>query len=513
MSGNNFMVKVVNDSVRYEQDFIYSSLQYSRNTVEVKPDGVTITPKEVSFQFRTSLAVPKVGLMLVGWGGNNGSTVTAGTIANRYGITWHTRTGVQHPDYFGSITQSSTMRMGFSDDGTEVFVPMKSIVPMLNPNDIVIGGWDISGLDLGKAMMRSQVLEWDLQTQLVPYMQQMVPLPGIYYPEFIAPDQHKRADNILPGQNKMEHLEKIRQDIRNFKASSKVDKVILLWTANTERFADVRDGLNLTKETLMKSIENNESEIAPSTIYAAASILEGCSYINGSPQNTFVPGLIELAESQGVFIAGDDFKSGQTKLKSLLVEFLVGAGIKPLSIASYNHLGNNDGKNLDSPAQFRSKEISKSNVIKDMVASNSILYAPNELPDHCVVIKYMPAVWDSKREMDEYTSQIFIGGRNTLAIHNTCEDSLLAAPLILDLVILTELMERITYKTDKVEDWSKFHSILSILSYLTKAPLVPAGTPIINALSRQKNCIENLLRALVGLPAEDNLMLECKTKC
>lgn len=118
-----------------------------------------------------------------------------------------------------------------------------------------------------------------------------------------------------------------------------------------------------------------------------------CTYINGSPQNTFVPGVIEMAEYYNVFIGGDDFKSGQTKLKSVLVDFLVGAGIKPVSIASYNHLGNNDGKNLSAPQQFRSKEISKSNVVDDMVQSNSILYKDNnDHPDHVVVIKYLPYV-------------------------------------------------------------------------------------------------------------------------
>ncbi len=127
--------------------------------------------------------------------------------------------------------------------------------------------------------------------------------------------------------------------------------------------------------------------MSPSALFAIASILEGCSYINGSPQNTFIPGVIELAQREKVFIVGDDFKSGQTKMKSVLVDFLVSAGLKPASIVSYNHLGNNDGKNLSAPEQFRSKEISKSNVVDDMVASNKILYRENEHPDHVVVIK------------------------------------------------------------------------------------------------------------------------------
>ncbi|XP_023802453.1 inositol-3-phosphate synthase 1, partial [Cyanistes caeruleus] len=230
------------------------------------------------------------------------------------------------------------------------------------------------------------------------------------------------------------------------------------------------------------------------TLFAVASILEGCAYINGSPQNTFVPGAVELAAQRRVFIGGDDFKSGQTKLKSVLVDFLVGAGLKTKSIVSYNHLGNNDGKNLSAPQQFRSKEISKSNVVDDTVQANPILYGPQDKPDHCVVIKYVPYVGDSKRALDEYTSEIMMGGTNTIVIHNTCEDSLLASPIILDLAILTELCQRITFCTEADPEFQGFHSVLSILAFLCKAPLVPEGTPVVNALFRQRSCIENILR-------------------
>jgi myo-inositol-1-phosphate synthase len=241
-----------------------------------------------------------------------------------------------------------------------------------------------------------------------------------------------------------------------------------------------------------------------------ASVLEGCSYINGSPQNTFVPGAIELAERHRVMISGDDFKTGQTKMKSVLVDFLISSGIKPTSIVSYNHLGNNDGKNLSAPKQFRSKEISKSNVVDDMVASNALLYNPGEHPDHVVVIKYVPYVGDSKRALDEYTSEIFMGGTNTIAMHNTCEDSLLAAPVILDLILLMELVERIQYKTAEMPTFELFHPVQSILSFLLKAPIVPNNTPVINALFKQRACIENILRACVGLQPENNMLLEAK---
>ena len=216
--------------------------------------------------------------------------------------------------------------------------------------------------------------------------------------------------------------------------------------------------------------------MSPSTVFAVACILEDAPFINGSPQNTFVPGAIKLAEKHGAFIGGDDFKSGQTKMKSALVDFLINAGIKLTSIASYNHLGNNDGMNLSSQRQFRSKEISKSNVVDDMVEANSVLYKPGEHPDHTVVIKYMPAVGDNKRALDEYYAEIFMGGHQTISLFNVCEDSLLASPLIIDLVIIAEIMTRISWRAADGDaagskEYRGFHSVLSILSYMLKVKI------------------------------------------
>jgi myo-inositol-1-phosphate synthase len=255
--------------------------------------------------------------------------------------------------------------------------------------------------------------------------------------------------------------------ISEFKVNNGLDKVIVLWTANTERYADIIEGVNDTDDNLLKAIKEGHEEVSPSTMFAVACILENAPFINGSPQNTFVPGAIKLAEKYGAYIGGDDFKSGQTKMKSALVDFLINAGIKLTSIASYNHLGNNDGKNLSSQKQFRSKEISKSNVVDDMVAANSVLYGKNEHPDHCVVIKYMPSVGDNKRALDEYYAEIFMGGHQTISLFNVCEDSLLASPLIIDLVVIAEMMTRITWKVEG-EDYKGFHSVLSILSYMLK---------------------------------------------
>eukprot|EP00882_Tetradesmus_deserticola_P001304 GHRQ01001412.1.p1 GENE.GHRQ01001412.1~~GHRQ01001412.1.p1 ORF type:complete len:501 (+),score=235.50 GHRQ01001412.1:146-1648(+) len=467
---DNFLVQSPN--VAYSEQHITSTYQYDSTRLSRDGKGQWIvTPTSTEYQFRVDRRVPRLGVMLVGLGGNNGTSVMAGILANKHGITWMTKDGLRKPNYWGSLTQSATLRVG-NYEGEEVFTPFKGLLPMADPSQFVLGGWDISSMNMAEAMERAKVLDFELQKQLVPYMKDVVPLPGIYDPDFIAANQEERADNVIKG-SRQQQVEVVRQQIRQFKEENAVDKVIILWTANTERYAQVAEGLNDTAETLLASIAANEPEISPSTLYATAAILEGVAFINGSPQNTFVPGLIELAVQHNVLIGGDDFKSGQTKMKSVLVDFLVGAGLKPTSIVSYNHLGNNDGMNLSAPQTFRSKEISKSNVVDDMVASNSILYEPGEHPDHCIVIKYIPYVGDSKRAMDEYTSEIFLGGTNTIVMHNTCEDSLLAAPIILDLIILAELISRIELKKDGEPAFHGFHPVAVLLSYLTKAPLVP----------------------------------------
>jgi len=502
-------LEVESPNVTYTPEEIVSTYSYDTTSVTIDEASgrIRAVPTSETLKFVTQRTVPRVGVMLVGWGGNNGTTVTGGILANRHGITWRTKTGMRSPDYVGSMTQSSTVRLG-SCAGKDVYVPFSSLLPMVHPNDLVITGWDISSMNLGDAMARAEVMDVDLQTKLYPYMKDLVPMPSIYFPDFIAANQSDRADNVLTG-TKREQMDTIRANIRDFKARERLDKVIVLWTANTERFSDIIPGVNDTPENLLAAIDAGHDEVSPSTIFAVASILEGCSYINGSPQNTFVPGAMELAVRNRVYIGGDDFKSGQTKMKSVLVDFLVSAGIKPVSIASYNHLGNNDGKNLSAPQQFRSKEISKSNVVDDMVASNRILFKEGEHPDHTVVIKYMPYVGDSKRAMDEYMSEIFLGGHNTIALHNTCEDSLLAAPLIIDLLLLTEVCERITIQRVGIDEAPvRFHAVLSLLSYLCKAPLVPTGAPVINALFKQREALVNVFRACVGLAPENHMLME-----
>lgn len=434
-------------NVEYTNETIKSKYTYRTTAVSKNAEGKYVAvPKETLYDFKVDRNIPKLGVMLVGLGGNNGTTVTAGILANRRGLEWETKEGKRGANYYGSVIMGSTTKLGVdSETGQDVNIPFHDLMPMVHPNDLVVGGWDISGLNLAEAMDRAKVLEPTLKSLVRKEMAQIKPLPSIYYPDFIAANQEDRADNLIPGSKaSMKHVEQIRKDINDFKTANGLDKVIVQWTANTERFADILPGVNDTADNLLKAIEDGHEEVAPSTVFAVACILENVPFINGSPQNTFVPGAIQLAEKHNAFIGGDDFKSGQTKMKSALVDFLINAGIKLTSVASYNHLGNNDGKNLSSQKQFRSKEISKSNVIDDMVAANTVLYKEGEHPDHTVVIKYMPAVGDDKRALDEYYAEIFLGGHQTISIFNVCEDSLLASPLIIDLVLVAEMMTRIS---------------------------------------------------------------------
>jgi len=240
-------------------------------------------------------------------------------------------------------------------------------------------------------------------------------------------------------------------------------------------------------------------------LYAYATLMEKCVFLNGSPQNTLSQGVIELARDNEAWVGGSDFKTGQTKFKSIMADFFIGTGLKLGSCMSYNHLGNNDGKNLNEPKQFRSKEISKQGVLDESVTSNPKLYPPgDDKIDHTIVIKYCPFVGDSKRAMDEYISKIFMNGLFTLVTHATCEDSLLAVPIMYDLVLLAEFFTRVKVDGDSLGP------VLSYLNFFFKAPVTNHQHYTFNSLSRQKLTLVNLLKVLGGLIPDDATLLGIK---
>ena len=199
--------------VSFDPEFIHSTYTYQDTLVSNSPQGLILEPTQQIYHFQVQRRVPKVGLLMIGWGGNNGSTLTASILANRLQISWKTKEGVKSPNYFGSLTQASTLRLGSDRMGQDVHVPFSQILPMTHPNDWVLGGWDISAANLAQAMERAQVLDYDLQRQLVTEMEKMTPMPSIYYPDFIAANQSERADNLIHG-SKQEQLDQIRKDIK-----------------------------------------------------------------------------------------------------------------------------------------------------------------------------------------------------------------------------------------------------------------------------------------------------------
>ena len=236
-------LNVESSNAKLDGNFLHSVYTYEKQIAHVENHTYVVKTENVKYNLKTDLTVPKTGLMLIGWGGNNGSTLTASLLANKHKLNWKTKRGTQTANFFGSLMLSSTTKIGLDQDGEEVYMPLKNMLPMLDPKEIVLGGWDISGANLAEAMDRACVLEPDLKRQVHAEMAKLKPLPSIYYSDFIALNQADRANNLIQcGGNKQKELDTLRRDIRNFKEKNDLDKVIVLWTANTERFAELIEG-------------------------------------------------------------------------------------------------------------------------------------------------------------------------------------------------------------------------------------------------------------------------------
>ncbi|ETO23531.1 hypothetical protein RFI_13646, partial [Reticulomyxa filosa] len=248
---SNFSVKSKN--VKCTEEYIYSRYSYDSSEVTTLENGeMQVCPRRREYVFRTKKRVGRTGVLLVGIGGNNGTTVVSSIYANKENLTWETRRGMQKANYFGSITHAGTTFLGVNQKtNEEVFVPLRTLVPMLHGNDIIVDGWDINDMTLDEAVSRAQVFPSTLQSKLKPYLKKLgKPMKSIYYPDFIASNQMDRANNVLPGGDTCckEHLTQLRKDIRNFKSKHQLDTVIVLWTANTERYCKVLRGCMTPKK-------------------------------------------------------------------------------------------------------------------------------------------------------------------------------------------------------------------------------------------------------------------------
>jgi len=457
-------------------------------TFEIQNQNINIEIKSPSSE--------NVGVMIVGLCGNNGSTLTSSLIAHNNKISWETKDGTYNIDFLGSLYEYGNIHIGYHNN--KPFTKLiKDMVPFVKLNQIVVGGWDICEENLYESCKNNRVIDKCLLDQLKNELEMIEPMKSVYYENFIAKNQSERAKNIMKNNNKWDDVLNIVTDINNFKKLNNIDKTIIVWSASTEKFT--KDWV--CPDDLIKDIKNNSIDVSPSIIFAVASLVSGSIFINTSPQNTISKAILKLAETYNTFACGSDLKSGQTKLKSVLVDYLVSSGLRPLSIVSYNHLGNRDGMNLDENPQFESKERTKRNVIDDVIDENPNLFK-GKRPDHSVVIKYIPAVGDTKRAIDEYFSELFLGGKNILSIYNLCEDSLLAVPIILDIILFSELFSRVSFTLENGVI-KHFNSDLSLLSFFFKAPTDNEKEPVVNSFFKQLYAIKNFIKICNGIPITD----------
>ncbi|KAL3928919.1 MAG: hypothetical protein SGBAC_012431, partial [Bacillariaceae sp.] len=315
----------------------------------------------------------KIGILVVGLGGNNGVTMVAGFLANNQKLEWETGSAgrVSAPNWNGCITQLPPKGGGVGFQGR---------YPLANATNAAIGGWDIRPTPLGDALYASRVLEYDLVRQVREEMNSMDIMKGVYDESFLGESQYETATHIVTGRDSFfDKVEHIRKDIRAFIASNGVDgATTVIWSASVERPAQVQFE---TADELLQGILDNKSDcdMSPSIMYAVASALEGCSFVNGGSQNTLSPGMSELYEvayrskkiegfsdvsSKPAYVLGTDFKAGQTKFKTAAVEYIRALGLTPRVIASSNHLGNNDMLNLTSKKTVKAKMRVKQNIFE-----------------------------------------------------------------------------------------------------------------------------------------------------
>ena len=312
----------------------------------------SLVPPRAAVRMRADAAAStRCGLLCVGLAGNNGVTLLAAQIANRCSIAWEgPKGGRREPDYVGAITQ----REG----------PLARRHPALARFDeAAVGGWDVRDIPLGTALYESRILDYDLVRQIRSEMDEIQVMDGVFDADFVGTSVVDAASPAARDAvaTRAEDLGRLRSDIRRFKEDNNVDgHCTVIWSASVERpseeFSSAAD--------LLDAIANDNREVSPSLLYATAAVLEGCSFVNGGSQNTVQPGLIELASQarSPVYVLGTDFKAGQTKAKTAIVEYLRAIGLRPRTIASYNHLGNNDMKNLLSPSTWKAKARVKTDI-------------------------------------------------------------------------------------------------------------------------------------------------------
>ncbi len=419
-------------------------------------------------------------MLLVGMGAVSTTTI-AGVLA--------VRRGLAKP--IGSLTQMGTVRLGKRTDKRSPLI--KDFVPLANLDDVVFGGWDIFEDNSYEAAKTAGVLAPELLEQIRPELEQIKPWPAVFDRQYV-----KRLDgpNVKKGRNKMELAKQLREDMQRFKQQHGLDRMVMVWCGSTEIYMTPGPA-HANLDAFEKALEANDPSIPSSMVYAYAALKEGIAYANGAPNlSADVPALLQLADQMHAPVAGKDLKTGQTLLKTVIAPGLKARLLGVQGWYSTNILGNRDGEVLDDPESFKTKEETKKSVL-------DYILQPNLYPDlykdlhHVVRINYYPPRGDNKEGWDNIDIFGWLGYPMQLKVNFLCRDSILAAPIVLDVALFMDLAKRAGM--NGIQEW---------LSFYFKAPMHAPGLYPEHDLFIQMMKLKNTLRHLKGEDLITHLGLE-----
>jgi myo-inositol-1-phosphate synthase len=438
---------------------------------------------ETTKSSKISPATGKLGVMIPGMGAV-ATTFMAGVEAVRKGIA----------EPIGSLTQMGTIRLGKRTEGRSPKI--KKFVPLAGLNDLIFTGWDIFEEDAYEAAIHAGVLEKDLLNQIKPFLRSIKPRKAVFDRNYV-----KKLDgkHVKKGKNKRDLAEQLRDDIRDFRKKSGAERLVMIWCGSTEVFLQP-SAVHSSLEAFERGLEKNDENIAPSMIYAYAALMEEVPFANGAPNLTVdIPVMHELSRSKHAPIAGKDFKTGQTLMKTILAPGFKARMLGLSGWFSTNILGNRDGEVLDDPGSFKTKEESKLSVL-DRILQPELYPELYKNIFHKVRINYYPPRGDNKEGWDNIDIFGWLGYPMQIKVDFLCRDSILAAPIVLDLVLFLDLAQRShELRGLGIQEW---------LSFYLKSPMTAPGLYPEHDLFIQLMKLKNTLRHLRGEPLITHLGLE-----
>jgi myo-inositol-1-phosphate synthase len=381
----------------------------------------------------------------------------------------------------GSITQMGNIHLNRKSGNN--YPKVKDFVPLANLQDLVFGGWDVYEDNVYEAATNAKVLEPGLLQALRPELEALKPMKAVFEKEYA---KNLDGTHIKTAANKYELAKALMEDMTSFQETRDCDRLVIVWCGSTEKYIETSE-VHESLGAFEKGLKDNDPRIAPSMIYAYAALKLGIPFLNGAPNLTVdIPALVELSKQTGAPIAGKDFKTGQTLMKTILAPGLQARALGVKGWFSTNILGNRDGYVLDDPDNFRTKEVSKLSVLEDILRPDLSPELYSELY-HKIRINYYPPHGDNKESWDNIDIFGWLGYSMQIKINFLCRDSILAAPLVLDLALFGDLAKR--SGLSGVQEW---------LSFYFKSPQTSPGFRPEHDIFKQLNHLQNALRKLMG---------------